>query len=193
MPLPLKLIQLILLPFLLLSSNSLFAHAGPHGNDECLINMGGFEIRLNGYQFQGKFPDKHYCRHFPYLGQTIIKLDSITSDLTDVSIELQLLQRQSWLGLLLQHEDAFSLIKQRPKQSFSKQVVAISADLKTLDLYAIKLKLHHKQGQILEQRFLFIAGLPFTKIMVGIAFILLLFIIIIFFKPSNQSLRKTES
>ncbi|MCF6202798.1 MAG: hypothetical protein L3J59_03885 [Methylococcaceae bacterium] len=163
-------------------SNTALPHAGSHGNDECIINVDGFNIRLNGYQFQGKFPEKHYCRHFPYLGKTIIKVDSNTEDLNGMAVELQLLKRNSWLGILLQNKDAFSIIKHKQLQFFSNQVVSISADLKDLDFYAIKLKLHNKNNKVTEQQFMFIAGLPFTKIMVGIAVILLLFIIFIFFR-----------
>lgn len=180
----LKLLSII--SFFIFFSGTLYAHAGPHGNDECIVKIGKVEIRLNGYQFQGKFPDKHYCRHFPNLGQTIIKVDSITSDLSGQSVELQLLKRNSWLGLILQKEDAFSVIKQVPLQSFSDQVVSINSDLKSLDIYALKLKLHAKNGAITEQQFMFIAGLPFTKIMVVIALILLLVIIFMFFKSFKR-------
>ena len=177
---------LFIISFIIFFPGTIYAHAGSHGNDECIVNVGKFEIRLNGYQFQGKFPDKHYCRHFPYLGQTIIKVDSITTDLSEMSVELQLLKRKSWLGLVLQKDDAFSVIKQRPLQSFSNQVVSISSDLKTLDIYAIRLKLYAQNGTITEQQFMFIAGLPFTKIMVAIAAILLLFIVFIFIKQSKR-------
>jgi hypothetical protein len=179
---PSIIVHFIMLFSALFFSNTAFSHAGSHGNDDCIVRIDGLDIRLNGYQFQGKFPDKHYCRHFPYLGQTIIKVDSNTDDLSDIAIELQLLKRNSWLGLLLQKKDAFSIIKQKQLQFFSNQVVSISADLQNVDLYAIKLKLHHKNNKVTEQQFMFIAGLPFTKIMVGIAVILLLFIIFIFFK-----------
>ncbi|MCK5830023.1 MAG: hypothetical protein KAH20_06935 [Methylococcales bacterium] len=178
---------LLILCFTTVFSDTLYAHAGSHGNDECIVNVGKFEIRLNGYQFQGKFPDKHYCRHFPYLGQTIIKVDSVTTDLSELSVELQLLKRNSWLGLVFQKANAFSVIKQRSLQSFSNQVISISGDLQSLDIYAVHLKLHAKNGTITEQKFMFIAGLPFTKIMVGIATILLLFIVFIFIKqPKRQ-------
>ncbi|MEE9336952.1 MAG: hypothetical protein V3U87_02650 [Methylococcaceae bacterium] len=166
----------------LLFSDTAFSHAGSHGNDECIVTIDGFDIRLNGYQFQGKFPDKHYCRHFPYLGQTIIKVDSNTDDLSGMAVELQLLKRNSWLGLLLQKKDAFSVIQHRPLQFFSNQVVSISTDLKKIDIYAIKLKLHNKNDKVTEQQIMFVAGLPFTKVLVGIAIIFLLFIIFIFFK-----------
>jgi hypothetical protein len=179
--------------FILLLSMSLFptialSHAGSHGNDECSLMIGDTSIRLNGYQFKGKFPDKHYCRHYPHLGDTIIKVDSTKSDLSGMTVELQLLKRQSWLGLMLQKEDAFTVIKQRPLQAFSDQVVSISTELKEIDIYAIRLKLQTTNGKVYDQKFLFIAGLPFAQIMVGIALILLLFISFIFLKQVKQAL-----
>lgn len=176
----LKLFSLIYL--ILIFSNSVFAHAGSHGNNDCLVTVGDSELRLNGYQFKGKNPDRHYCRHFPHLGQTIIKIDSIATDLTDKAIELQVLKRHSWLGLILNNENAFSVIKQLPMQYFSRQVVSISSDINAIDVYAINLKLYSADSTTSEQRFLFLVGFPFVQIMVGIAVVLLLFIAFIFFR-----------
>ena len=168
--------------FLLFSSIAAFAHQGSHGNDNCSVIVGDTELRLNGYQFQGSQSDRHYCRHFPYLGQTIIKIDSVTADLNDMAIELQLLKRNSWLGLVLNADDAFSVIKQQPLQYFSKQVVSIDSDIQLRDLYAIKLRLHKPDGEIVEQQFMFLVGFPFALIMVLISVVLLIFIIIIFLR-----------
>ena len=152
------------------------AHAGPHGNDECTITVANTELRLNGYQFKGSNPDRHYCRHFPHLGQTIIKIDSVSTDLSEFAIELQLLKRNSWLGLVLNADDAFSVIKQQPLQYFSRQVVSIDSDIQSIDVYMINLRLHAPDGTITEQQFMFVVGFPFAQIMVGIAVILLLLI-----------------
>ena len=152
------------------------AHAGPHGNDECTVTVANTELRFNGYQFKGSNPDRHYCRHFPHLGQTIIKIDSVSADLSGFAIELQLLKRNSWLGLISNTDDAFSVIKQRPLQYFSRQVVSIDSDIQSIDVYMIKLRLHAPDGTITEQQFMFVVGFPFAQIMVGIAVILLLLI-----------------
>jgi len=160
----------------LLFSAVTHAHAGPHGNDECTVTVGNTELRLNGYQFKGSNPDRHYCRHFPHLGQTIIKIDSVSTDLSGFAIELQLLKRNSWLGLVLNADDAFSVIKQQPLQYFSRQVVSIDSDIQAIDVYKIKLRLHASDGTITEQSFMFVVGFPFAQIMVGIAVILLLLI-----------------
>ena len=152
------------------------AHAGPHGNDECTVTVGDTELRLNGYQFKGSNPDRHYCRHFPHLGQTIIKIDSVSTDLSGSAIELQLLKRNSWLGLILNTDDAFSVIKRQPLQYFSRQVVSIDSDIQSIDIYMIRLRLHAPGGTITEQQFMFVVGFPFAQIMVGIAVILLLLI-----------------
>ncbi len=163
-----------------------FAHDGAHGNEECLIAVGDVELRLNGYQFKGKNPDKHYCRHFPHLGQTILKLDSSSTDLTDMGLEITLLKRNSWMGLLTNSDDAYSVVKQLPIQYFSKQVVSIEDDIQARDIYAIKLRLHAADGKITEQQFSFFVGVPFALVLVIISVFLLLFISFIFLKQLRK-------
>lgn len=174
---------LIITFFLFFYSTMAFSHSGPHGNDECIVNVGHINLRLNGYQFQGKHPDRHYCRHYPQLGETIIKIDSTSNDLSLMAIELQLLKRNSWLGLLT--DQPLTIIKKLPIQYFSKGVVSISYNIPTIDIYAIKLQLHKSTGQVIEQQFLFIAGIPFAQFMVGIAILLFLTITIVFIKQLN--------
>ncbi len=164
---------------ILFFSHSVYPHAGSHGNNECLFNIGDTELRLSGYQFKGGNTDRHYCRHFPNFGQTIIKIDSISSDLSQVAVELQLLKRNSWIGLLLNNQDAFSVIKSRPLQYFSgslsKGVVSIDADIQEMDVFALNIRLHNGEN-IIEEKFLFVVGFPFAQIMVGIS-VLLLFLL----------------
>jgi len=166
--------------FVLFFSGLVQAHEGSHGNDECLISEGDVELRLNGYQFKGRNPDKHYCRHYPHLGQTIIKIDSATTDLTAMGIELQLLKRNSWKGLLLNSADAYSVIKEMPIQYFSKQVVSIEKDIQERDIYALRLRLHAADGSITEQQFAFFVGVPFALVLVVISVLLLIFISVVF-------------
>jgi len=167
-------------------SGSISAHEGSHGNDECLVGVGEVELRLNGYQFKGRDPDKHYCRHYPHLGQTIIKIDSSSTDLTGMGIELQLLQRNSWMGLLLNSEDAYTVVKTVPIQYFSKQVVSIDSDIQSRDIYALKIRLHALDGSVTEEQFGFFVGVPFALVLVGISVLLLIFISVVFL----QQLRK---
>jgi len=167
--------------FMMFFSGMVLAHEGSHGNDECLLSVGeNAELRLNGYQFKGRNPDKHYCRHYPHLGQTIIKIDSSSTDLTGMAVELQLLKRNSWTGLLLNSEDAYSVVKEMPIQYFSKQVVSIDSDIQDRDIYALKLKLHAVDGSITEQQFGFFVGVPFALVLVVISVLLLIFISVIF-------------
>jgi len=172
--------------FLMFLPVMVHAHAGPHGNDECIVNIGDTELRLSGYQFKGSNPDRHYCHHFPYLGQTIIKLDSVTADLNNMAVELQLLKRQSWLGLILNADDAFSVIKQQEVQYFSKQVVSIDADIQERDVYALRLILHDANGKQIHQQFVFLVGFPFAQIMVAIAVLLLFILGFVVFKQAGS-------
>ena len=110
-------------------------------------------------------------------------MDSVTSDLSGMAVELQLLQRNSWMGLLFNAEDAFSEIKQQPIQFFSKQVVSIETDILSRDVYALRLRLHQANGSIVEQQFTFLIGFPFAQIMVAIAVLLLLVLAVIVLKP----------
>ncbi len=163
-----------------------FAHDGSHGNDECLVSIGDVELRLTGYQFKGRDPDKHYCRHYPHLGQTIIKLDSTSTDLTGMGVEISLLKRNSWLGLLIKSDDAYTVVKQLPIQYFAKQVVSIEADIQSRDIHAIKLRLHAVDGTITEQQFAFFVGVPFALVLVAISVLLLLFISFVFLKQLRK-------
>jgi hypothetical protein len=161
-------------------SAPVLAHTGAHGNDECIVLVGKIELRLKGYQFQERNPDRHYCRYFPFLGQMIIKVDSISADLSDRTIELQLLKRKSWSDLVFNPDNAFSVIKQLPAQSFSKQVVSIDSDIQAIDIYAIKLRLQLADNKIAEQRFIFVVGFPFVHVLLGISVLLLLLVIFVF-------------
>jgi len=161
-------------------STTAMAHEGSHGNEECLITVGEIELRLNGYQFKGKNPDKHYCRHFPHIGQTILKFDSSSTDLTGMGLEILLLKRDSWIGLLTNSDDAYTVVKQLPIQYFAKQVVSIESDIQARDIYAIKLRLHAADGKMTEEQFGFFVGVPFALVLVVISVLLLLFISFIF-------------
>ncbi len=168
--------------FVTVKSGLALAHAGSHGNDECIVLVGKTELRLSGYQFKGRNPDRHYCRHYPHLAQTIIKIDSVSADLSNMAIEVQLLKRNSWLGLILNTDDAFSVIEQQPVQYFSREVVSIDSNIQARDVYAIQLRLHTGHGDIDEQKFVFLVGFPFAQIMVAIAVLLLFFIAFIFLR-----------
>ncbi len=177
---------LVIVSLMMLLSSAVYAHAGPHGNDECLVHVGDTDLRLSGYQFKGTNPDRHYCRHFPHLTRIIIKIDSLTADLSKKSIQLQLLKRQSWLGLLFNSDNAFSVIKQQGIQSFSNQVVSIDAEIEDIDIYAIKLRLIDGNGAFTEQRFVFLVGVPFAQIMVSISGLLLMLLVFIVMKQSRS-------
>ncbi len=171
---------------MLFFSTTLLAHQGSHGNNECLVSIDDIDLRVSGYQFKGSNPDKHYCRNFPHLGQTIIKFDSITTDLSGMGLEIWLLKRQSWLALISFSDNAFTVVKQLPIQYFSKQVVSIESDIQTRDIYALKLRLHGVDGKITEQQFDFFVGVPFALVLVGISVLLLLFISFIFIKQLRK-------
>jgi hypothetical protein len=179
--------KLITICLLLLLSGTAYAHAGPHGDDECTVKVGQIELRLNGYQFKGSNPDRHYCRNYPHLGQTILRVDSATADLKNMAVELQLLKRKSWLGLILNEDDAFSVIKHLPVQYFSKQVVSITSDIQQRDIYAVKLRLHTADGEIVEEQFMFFVGVPFVQVLVAISILLLLVIIFMFLKELRKA------
>lgn len=182
--------RIFLLVFCLFFPLQSFSHAGSHGNDDCLISIGNFHLRMNGYQFQGKRPDRHYCRYFPYLGQTILKLDTTHHDLSKFGVDLQLLKRTRWLALLFNPDQAFEVIKQKPLQNFSQQVVSIDTEIKSLDLYALHIKLHHPNGRMSQQLFLFAAGLPLIPILLGIATLLLILLgTLMIFRFNNKRQR----
>ena len=175
---------------LLFFSNTVFAHAGSHESSDCFISLQNQKLRLSGYQFQGKHPDRSYCRIFPYLGQIILKVEGLNSTDKNQTLQLELLKLDSWIDLLFSPEQAFKVIKTTPAQSIEQQHL-IQGEIQQRGIYAIKILLETDK-QKTQQQFLFLVGIPITKILILLASLCLFVVIFIAVKPLSKNIIKIK-
>lgn len=168
----------------MLCSSSAFSHAGPHDNTNCFISISGNTLRFSGYQFQGQHPEHIYCRIFPELGEIIIKIDAVNTDLTNKKIALQLLKLDSSTQWLFDSEHAFSTLKQTPSKIFNNGVNMIQAEIIEPGIYALQVELQLENKVAITQSFLFLAGIPVTEILVLFSGGLLLCLVLILLKTA---------
>ncbi len=172
---------------------SAHAHTGPHNNPRCFIQTDSVQLRLNGFQFQGRHPGKHYCHFFPLLGDVLISIDSM-QDSGNKKISLQWLQFSRLSGLLSgSSANLLEVVHTTPWKPLGKTVNSIEQSIGNRGLYALNIRLKDADNKIHQQRFYILVGFPVTLILVIIAFILLLFIILFFFKHrKNPAAGKPE-
>ena len=173
----LRLFYLSFAIFFSLFSTSAFAHAGSHENKNCFIAINENTVRLSGYQFQGLHPDEDFCRIFPYLGSVIIKIEAVNAQLQNQKVVLELLKPKSWLNCTSINSSNSILIKKTELQSFNDGVNMIQTDIQERGLYALNIKLQQEDKKIISHSFLFLVGIPVTKILVlfsGAAFMFLI-------------------
>ncbi len=158
--------------FSLMLHRPAFAHAGVDHNNSCFLSVGETRLRLSGYQFQAELEGKHFCHFFPGLGQTVVALEPLTEDRKNTQVTLELAQLTSWLH----PEQAFTVIKQQPAQLIGSGLVSISQTILQRGIYRLTITLQDSSGELRQQRFMFLVGIPMTKILVMIAGVLVLVI-----------------
>jgi hypothetical protein len=159
-------IQLTGAVVLIFFSSQAFSHAGPHENKNCFIQIDNTLLRFSGYQFQGVHPEHLYCRVFPDLGQTVIKIDAVNDAMNDKKVSLQLLRLDSWINWAFNSDKAFSSLKQTPLQNFNSGVNMIQADIQQRGVYALAVSLQIDNKKPIVQTFLLLGGIPVTEILV---------------------------
>ena len=167
----------------LLCLQTVQAHLGPHERSDCYVNIETTQLRFNGYQFQSKHPEKHYCRYFPELGDVIIQIDSL-QDISPQQISLQWLELASLPQLL--GKDAFLEAKPSDWKPFSEGINSLRKNIEHRGLYGIKIRLREPNGVIRQQHFYFLVGFPVMRILMGISLLLLLLIGFIFVRQLKQ-------
>ncbi len=174
---------------LLFANQQTFAHAGPHAAKDCFIQIDATQLRFNGHQFQGKHPGKFYCRFFPLLGNVIISVDS-PQDVINNEVSLQWLELLPLNQLITFPAKAFKVTQETAWKPFNKGVNSIKQTVDKRGIYGLNILLKDNQGQIQQQSFYFLAGIPVTLIvviiLVVIACLLLLFIAVIFIKQRKS-------
>jgi hypothetical protein len=149
-----------------------FAHNGVDHNNSCFLTVGETRLRLSGYQFQPELEGKHFCHFFPELGQIVVAVEPLAEDRKNTQVTLELAQLTAWLH----PEQAFTVIKRQPAQLIGSGLVSISQTIRQRGIYRLTLTLQDSSGDLQQQRFMFLVGIPMTKILVMIAGLLVLVI-----------------
>ncbi|MGZ5070555.1 MAG: hypothetical protein ACXWF8_13775 [Methylobacter sp.] len=162
------------------------AHNGVDHNNSCFLTVGDTRLRLSGYQFQPELEGKHFCHFFPELGQIVVAVEALEEKQTKTLVTLELAALSSWLN----SEEAFTVIKRQPEQALDTGLASISQTITQRGIYRLNIVLNDEFGHPRQQRFLFLVGIPVTKILVIIAGGL--FFLVIGFAAVN-ALKKKDS
>ncbi|TAN68256.1 MAG: hypothetical protein EPN17_09480 [Methylobacter sp.] len=158
--------------FSLMLDQSVFAHAGVDHSNSCFLTVGDTRLRISGYQFQPELEGKHFCHFFPELGQIVLAVEPMTEGQEKTLVTLELAELTS----LLNPAQAFTVIKQQPEQLIDTGLASISQTIPQRGIYRLNIILQNSSGNRQQQRFMFLVGVPVTKILVIIAGLLLLVI-----------------
>jgi hypothetical protein len=168
----------------LVIQQTVFAHAGVDHSKNCFLTVGDTRLRVSGYQFQPELEGKasapayvpylhpvgkHFCHFFPELGQIVLALEPMTEGQGKFSVTLEL----AAFSLRSDFDQAFTVIKQQPAQLINGGI-SIFAPIQQRGIYRLNVMLQEGSVAKLQQHFIFLVGIPVTKIMVLIATVLLL-------------------
>jgi len=177
---------LIIALFSLMIDQPAFAHAGVDHNNSCFLTVGDTRLRISGYQFQPELEGKasapapylrpvgkHFCHFFPELGQIVLAVEPLEEAQDKALVTLELAALTSWLN----PAEAFTVIKQQPEQPIDTGLASISQTIRQRGIYRLNVTLKDGSGNQQQQRFVFLVGIPVTKILVMIAGGLLVLVI----------------
>jgi len=142
-----------------------FAHAGVDHNNSCFLAVGDIRLRISGYQFQPELEGKHFCHFFPELGQIVLAVEPLEEGREQTMVALELAALTSWLH----PAQAFTVIKQQPEQLMDTGLASISQTIRQRGIYRLNVTLREGSGDRRQQHFVFLVGIPVTKILVMIA------------------------
>jgi hypothetical protein len=166
--------------FSLMTYQPAFAHAGVDHNNSCFLTVGNTRLRISGYQFQPELEGKasapahapylhpvgkHFCHFFPELGQIVLAVEPLAEGQEKTLVTLELAALSSWLNPAL----AFTVIKRQPEQILDTGLASISQTIGQRGIYRLNVTLKDGLGNQQQQGFVFLVGIPVTKILVMIA------------------------
>jgi hypothetical protein len=164
-----------------------FAHNGVDHNNSCFLTVGDTKLRISGYQFQPELEGKasapahapylrpvgkHFCHFFPELGQIVLAVEPLAEGQEKSLVTLELAALTSWFN----PAQAFAVIKQQPEQLIDTGLASISQTIRQRGIYRLNVMLQDASGNRQQQHFVFLVGIPVTKIMVMIALVLVVLI-----------------
>lgn len=157
-----------------------FAHAGVDHNKNCFLTVGDARLQISGYQFQPELEGKasahapylrpvgkHFCHFFPELGRIVLAVEPLEDNQEKTMVTLEL----AALTLRLNPAQGFTVIKQQSEQL---GLASISQIIQQRGIYRLNVTLQEDSGDRRQQSFLFLVGIPVTKILVMIAGLLVL-------------------
>jgi hypothetical protein len=162
-------------------NQAVFAHNGVDHNNSCFLTVGDTRLRISGYQFQpeleGKAPylhpvGKHFCHFFPELGQIVLAVEALAETQEKTLVTLELAALTAWVS----PAQAFTVIKQQPEQPLATGLASISETIRQRGIYRLSITLQDAFGDQQRQDFVFLVGIPVTKMLVMVAGLLLLVI-----------------
>lgn len=168
--------------FSLLAYQSAFAHAGVDHNKSCFLTVGDTRLQISGYQFQPELEGKHFCHFFPELGQVVLAVEAVEPGQEKTMVTLEL----AGLTLLQNPLQGFAVIKQQPAQTMGAGLVSIMQTIPCRGIYRLNVTLQKSSGDRQQQSFMFLVGIPVTKMLVMIAGLLVLVIGFVGVKDFNK-------
>lgn len=154
---------------------TLFAHAGVDHGDNCFVDIGGFTLRLGGFQAEDKIGGgKHFCHIFPATGTVIFTFEEDVVAQLNKKMNLKFLAADSYADLIFNNSMAFNQTLVQVSDA-----AAIQYDFPEAGLYALEVSLESDELEPSTnntQRFLFLVGFPIIKILVftALSFLLML-------------------
>lgn len=154
---------------------TLFAHAGVDHGDNCFVDIGGFTLRLGGFQAEDKIGGgKHFCHIFPATGTVIFTFEEDVVAQLNKKMNLKFLAANSYADLIFNNSMAFNQTLVQVSDA-----AAIQYDFPEAGLYALEVSLESDELEPSTnntQRFLFLVGFPIIKMLVftALSFLLML-------------------
>jgi len=156
-------------------SPTLFAHAGVDHGDNCFVDIGGFTLRLGGFQAEDKIGGgKHFCHILPATGTVIFTFEEDVVAQLNKKMNLKFLAADSYADLIFNYANAFNQTLAQVSDA-----ATIQYDFPEAGLYALEVSLESDELEPSTnntQRFLFLVGFPVIKMLVftALGFLLML-------------------
>jgi hypothetical protein len=127
-----------------------------------------------------------------------MQIEPASDELNDKKVALRLSKLQSLSDGLFHPSRAFVLLKKTPLQRLSNGVVMIQTDIQERGIYALNIEMQINDKETLFKNYLFLTGVPVTKLLVLFSALILLVIVAIFLNQSLKAFgikkdKKTES
>lgn len=159
---------------------ALFAHAGVDHGDNCFVDIGGFTLRLGGFQAEDKIGGgKHFCHIFPTTGSVIFTFEEDVVAQLNKKMNLKFLAANSYADLIFNNSMAFNQTLVQVSDA-----AVIQYDFPEAGLYALEVSLESNELEPSTnntQRFLFLVGFPIIKMLVftALGFLLMLGVVLL--------------